>query len=337
MTRCYDLNGLRLDVETETPDLIAPIEHYVAPFATEGLGAPTYSISIGSGPLDKPPTSAQILFAGDVADGVRSRLAVHDECYWVISPDRFSIATDRGARATRIRLSDHCDRASASRAGIYAIDMALAASGQHLVHGAALVPPLDVPRALLIFAPSGIGKTTTALALALGGFGLITDDAIVLQQHGSCKSAQIRAWGLPRPLKVHRRTAELLPSIAPLLAANWDSAGEQPLQLAALRGLAPTPAPAPIEIAAIAFLGERSVDGHQIAPLEKANALARLAQDNIRRFAYGLLPDHAARFTVLGALVAATPSFELRIGAPLETLPQTVVTAVSRESVEARR
>jgi hypothetical protein len=329
MRRCYDLNGLCLDVDAPSPELMAPIEQYVAPFASCRTRAGAYSISIGHGPLDDPPDGAQILAEGSAAGGVPSKLAVDGARSWFTMTGRFSVTSDRSARIVRVHLDRACDPASARLAGICAIDAALAASGQHLVHGAALALSSDTPRALLMFGPSGIGKTTAALALALGGFRLITDDAIVLQPPRNRLDAY-RAWGLPRPLKVHRRTAELLPAIAPLMTADWDNEGEQPLQMAALQGLTPVLPPAPIAIAAVAVLGPRSLGEHRISPLGKASALAALAQDNIRRFARGILPDHVERFKVLGGMVATTPTFELRVGASLESLPQAVLEGLSQ-------
>jgi hypothetical protein len=318
MKRWYDAHGLRLTIETQTPDLIAPIEPYVAPFSTEAFDVDDYSIVIGRGSVEEPPDGAEIISEGDIAPGIPSRRAVKGEHSWLLVPGHVSIMSDRARKVTEICIRDGCDRLLQGLAGIEAIDGAL---------GAALALPGDVPRALLIFAPSGAGKTTTALALALGGFGLITDDAVVLQPWGYRGQQFAHVWGLPRPLKVHRRTADLLPAIVPLLGADWDSAGEQPLQTAALDRLAPTVPPFPIPVAAIATLGQRSASGHHIAPLDKAKALVQLAQDNLRRSPRGVLPDHVARFAALGALLATTPAFELRVGPNLALLPEKVAHA----------
>jgi hypothetical protein len=175
-------------------------------------------------------------------------------------------------------------------------------------------------RALLIFAPSGVGKTTTALALALGGFQLITDDAIVLQPRGYRGQESACAWGLPRPLKVHRRTAELLPAIAPLLTGDWDSAGEQPLTMAALGAIAAVAPPKPVPIAAIAVLGERSGAGHHVVSVSKADALLRIAEDNIRNTKHGLPAAQLERFGALSALLASAQALEMCVGASVATL-----------------
>jgi len=329
MKCCYDLNGLRLAIEAEPADLIAPIEQYVAPFTTVASDVHDYSISIGRGPIDELPDDAEIIFEGDMLPGFPSRLALKGDGTWLLVAGRLSAISEQTPRVTKIKIGEGCNYSLLSLAGIRAIDTALAASGQYLLHGAGLAPPGNEARALLVFAPSGVGKTTTALALALGGFGLITDDAIVLQPRGYKGHVPAHAWGLPRSLKVHRRTADLLTTIRPLLGTNWDSAGEQVLQTTALNKVARTVPPAPIPITAIAILRGPSPSGHHFAPLGKAEALRYLVEDNIRRSRLGVPADHVKRFEVLGTLVATTPTFELRVGAPLTSLPDFVATALS--------
>ncbi|NYU07543.1 hypothetical protein HFK74_33060, partial len=107
-------------------------------------------------------------------------------------------------------------------------DAALMATGRHLVHAACLIDKRS-GRAALVCVPSGGGKTTTALALAHDGFSLLTDDASGLIPD----AAGPRVWGFPRPLKVHRRTAELLPWLGKL-PDRWDKNGEQGLSLDSL-------------------------------------------------------------------------------------------------------
>ena len=324
-----DVNGLRLVVDAEAPELVTAIMIHLTPFVTQAFAAADYTISIERGQVDQPPSDVEVVHQCEVAPGIASQLAADGEHNWLVVPGRFSVKSNQLKRATSIRIGDDCDRSLQGLAGICAIEKALSASGQYLFHGAALALPGALSRAVLIFAPSGVGKTTTALALALGGFQLITDDAIVLQPSGYCGRNCAHAWGLPRPLKVHRRTSELLPAIAPLLQANlWDSAGEQPLLTAALGEIAPVAMPTPIPVAAVAVLGERSGNGHRIAPLSKAHALGQIAQDNTGRTQRGVLSAQVERFAALGALLASTPTLELRVGASLATLPDHVERAL---------
>ena len=334
MMHWFDVHGLRLTIEAETLDLIAPVRQYVDPFATDACSAADYSIVIERGFVDELPDGATVLSESPVAPGVPSRLAIKDEQNWLLVPGQMSVVMDRAAHMTRIRVGDECGRSLQSLAGIHAIEMALASSGQHLLHGAALTLPGDPLAALLVFAPSGAGKTTTALALALGGFGLLTDDAIVLQPRGYRGRGVDHVWGLPRSLKIHRRTAELLPAIAPLLTENWDPADEQPLRQESVSGLVssvpPFSVPISVPIVAIATLGQRSGSDHQIVPLDKAKALVLLAHDNMRRSKHGVTLGHAKRFEALGALLAVTPSYEMRVGAHLMGLPEYIAATFNR-------
>jgi hypothetical protein len=207
-------------------------------------------------------------------------------------------------------------------AGIHAINAALNRSGQYLVHGAALAIPGPSPKALLLFAPSGIGKTTTALALAMGDFSLMTDDAIVLQPKGYRGMPSPRVWGLPRPLKVHRNTATLLPALLPALGKSWDEAEEQPLTLmgaAEIVNVIDT-ATATLPVGCVVMLGSRTDGAHCIDPMEKAKALLLLSQDNLRHVPDGTGPEQAHRFKALAELLTFGPAYNLNVGTPLVSL-----------------
>src|SRR5690606_25086245 len=147
------------------------------------------------------------------------------------------------------------------------------------LHGAALQIP-SRSAAMLIFAPSGRGKTTTSLALARGGFSLMTDDAIALAP-GKGPGQQTVAWGLPRALKVHRKTVELLPELAPLASGTYDRNGEQAVKTALLAGIAPLAPHTPYPVAAVVVLRERTEGAHILRPLAKTSALTDIAEDNI--------------------------------------------------------
>ena len=48
-------------------------------------------------------------------------------------------------------------------------------------------------------------------------------------------SGEALAWGLPRHVKVHRKTAEMIPLVSPCLGPAWDRNGEQAVSLERLR------------------------------------------------------------------------------------------------------
>lgn len=210
-------------------------------------------------------------------------------------------------------------------------DAALMATGQHMVHAACLIEKRS-GRAALVCVPSGGGKTTTALALAHDGYSLMTDDASALIPD----AARPHVWGFPRPLKVHRRTAELLPWLG-TLPDCWDENGEQGLPLEGLAGRIEVAAGRePVELAAIFLLGPRSTGGHAIAPLPKSEMLFAIAHDNVAWRPAGLVPRAIRRFNAFAQMVAQVPTFVISAGTELATLPALVAAAMDRSTQPGR-
>jgi hypothetical protein len=212
-------------------------------------------------------------------------------------------------------------------AAIHAIHAALFATGQMLVHAAALrLPRRDA--ALVLFAPSGAGKTTTSLALALRGFALMTDDATVLTAKVGSKSPT-QVWGLPRPPKIHQRTAEMLPEIGRLLGAKWNADGEQSLSPKALEGIIELIPARSFPLTALVLLGKRVSGAHVFKPMRKADLFVHFANDNVFRSTSGVLNEELTRYHRFVGLVAATPAYELNVGSDLSTLGETIASALS--------
>lgn len=206
-------------------------------------------------------------------------------------------------------------------------DAALMATGQHIVHAACLIEKRS-GRAALVSVPSGGGKTTTSLALAHDGFALMTDDASALVPD----AARPRVWGFPRPLKVHRRTAELLPWLGSL-PDRWDENGEQGVALDSLADRIDVAAGRePVELAAIFLLGPRSRGGHAISPLPKSEMLFAMAHDNVAWRAAGMVPRAIGRFNAFAQTVAQVPTFVISAGTELATLPSLVAAAMNRSA-----
>jgi hypothetical protein len=209
------------------------------------------------------------------------------------------------------------------------LDAALAEGGQYLIHGAALVMPGKDPRALLLLAPSGRGKTPAALALALSGFALMTDDAIIVSPTSTAdENGPCRAWGLPRSLKVHEVTARLLPRVVPLLGDSWDENGEQVLTTQSLATLTAVVPALSVDVGAVAVIGQRTGQSHQVERLAKPRALQLLAEDNVFRTSVGVPEEQMARFAALTSLVRRTPTYEIRIGNDLATLANAVISGL---------
>jgi hypothetical protein len=202
------------------------------------------------------------------------------------------------------------------------LDASLKAAGKNLFHSASLMVP-DGSGAIAICAPSGFGKTTTSLALARGGFGLITDDASVVEP----QTDRLAIWGLPRKLKVHRRTAAMMPWID-VTPDGWNDEDEQAVSLDSLRDRLTIAEPAPVPLKAVVLLGPRSDGEHRLTRLSKAEALIRIAQDNVSNSTTGVKAWNRRHFDSFAAMLRTAPVFELNAGPAVDTLPTTLHAAL---------
>jgi hypothetical protein len=136
-------------------------------------------------------------------------------------------------------------------------------------------------------------------------------------------------WGLPRALKVHRRTAELMPWLTPHLPGAWDENGEQPLRLREVAEIAQPPPGSVLSLGAVVRLRERVAGPTRMERADKADLLVALAADNMRR-GIGGTPDYQMRrFAILSQAVRERPAFDLRIGDDLADAGGAVLTALS--------
>ena len=329
IVRCYDLIGTTVSISAEDHDLLLPFETYLAPFTCAGMPKSDFAIELGRATSRAPPANATMVFEGELALGAPCTLSVTGTKSWLHAPGVLSIFSDQASATTRIDVEDTLASAAGSMAVLRVIDLALQAGRQALLHGAAFTAPGAPNKTILLFAPSGRGKTTTALALGLAGFGLITDDAIVLQNDRRGKPARNLVWGLPRPLKVHENTAALLPALAPCLTSVWDEFREQPISLATLSQTVAISSAAlyAVPACALIILGPRTTGAHILEPIAKADVLIELAADNVRRRAEGMLDSDIWRFGRIASLVAALPCLRLQVGAPLATLANVIGSA----------
>jgi hypothetical protein len=201
-------------------------------------------------------------------------------------------------------------------ASMLLLDFALGAFGQELVHAACLINP-RTGRAILVFAPSGSGKTSTAIALSRGGFRIMTDDASVVR----ASDAIAEAWGLPRALKVHRRTAELMPWLQPLLRGDWDRNGERAVSLADIAPHVALAAPMPTSVEAVVVIGERSGGAHRLERIEKRSALVEMAADYVPWYLSGAPRRAGRKFAALARIMVQAEVFRLHAGTDLDSLP----------------
>jgi hypothetical protein len=320
--RWCDLNGPRMRFCAEDEALLAPLDLTWLRMATGATDRTDYTLTICRGEVLPAPDGSPVLFDGILPDKLPCVVTKvgSDEHYRV--EDRISLLLAK--REARIVVAPGSENLVRRGLTTLAVGAALATGEQFLLHAAALSLP-GREEAILIFGPSGHGKTTTSLSLLPAGFGLLTDDSCVIKR----EDGRNHAWALPRSLKVHRRTAELLPWIKPSLTGSWDDDDEQGLAPAALARLGDVAPPRPHPLAAIIALGKRSSGDHEFRSLPKAEMLARIASDNIARSLRGVAHDQNIRMGRIADLVSANPTFELRAGTNLESLP-----AVLRDGID---
>lgn len=206
----------------------------------------------------------------------------------------------------------------AGTAGIALCDAILEQAGQHLQHAALLaLPPALGGGGLLLLGESGAGKSSTALALARGGWALAGDDAAVLRQDAA---GPVTAWGFPRALKAHPVTAGLLPWLQALVPARGEAEVEiEPADLAPLVACAPPGERLPLR--AVAFLGPRG-EQHRAESLTASETVLRLAAAQLHAPDRRLSPAVREQFALLAGLAAqAQWRLALNLGPDLAGLP----------------
>ncbi|QFR34435.1 serine kinase [Ancylobacter sp. TS-1] len=307
----YDFGGRRLALAAEAASLLLPLDRFLASLRVEPEGAPDFRLTLRHGAFHESVPGDTLFASGPIPGEGDFDFHRRGEGLLLRGPD-VSVLIEPSRRRAEIVTAPGAEFRSASAAGLLTLEMVIDAFGQALIHAAGLTLP-DRDALVLLHAPSGTGKTTTALALAGAGFGLCADDAIVIGAGGIC------AWGLPRFVKIHHRTAELLPWLAPALTDTWDAAGEQAVPLERLGPPARIEDRRPRPVAGL-FMVTRGEGPTQVLPQARVDALAALAADNVRGGREGLQTHQAGRWAMLARLASSTPVFELRVGADVANI-----------------
>ena len=305
---CYDLEGQVIGVTASRAELWPSFDLMLATLRVTGPATPGFRINIvETSALDESPAGT-LAFDGEVPEDGHCRLIDGGDVVHLIFPGLQTGSIHAGEGWAEIRV--HPDGQVKWTLLMMVLDAALDAGGQHMLHTAGLTLP-GSDALVLIHAPSGTGKSTTSLALASQGFGLCSDDAMILKIAGGGNSA----WGLPRRVKVHRNTAAMLPFVSPCLGDKWDINGEQSVSLERLAEIIRIEDTAARPVAALLHLA-RSTDGQtRLLPMARTDAMVALATDNVRTGMTGLLPMQKRRMATIAALVKTVPTFTLEVGA----------------------
>jgi hypothetical protein len=307
LQRFYDLNGVSLTVEGD-PEQNGFLEPVLGPLASTCPKPHGWVIALEpADEVQRPPPGSRILWEGPLAEKLESVLSEHDNNRTLLVPRHYNMTIDIESRSSLIRFTPK-GRDSIGGTGVFwLLSEILAAENRFLLHAACLIEPQS-DEAFLIFAPSGTGKTTTALTLAGNGLALAGDDALVVEISGN----GAYAWGIPRGVKVDQRTAAMLPWLDPALG-KWDSE-EQFISLHRLDDLIVRASPARRRCGAIIVLKKPNAVSHQIKPISKADAAIHILSDNLHRSPGGVDASGRAKFSAVAQLLANTATLSLSMG-----------------------
>ncbi|TPN89745.1 serine kinase [Mesorhizobium sp. CU2] len=305
-TFSYDLKGQVISITAPRDDLWPGFDLMLGTLRVDDA-EPGFRVNIvETAELDEDP-AGKLAFDGDVPVDGYCRMIDAGDVFHLIFPGQQTVAVHDREGWAEIRV--HPDSKIKWTLAMMVIDSALDAGGQHMLHTAGLTLP-GTDALVLIHAPSGTGKSTTSLALASRGYGLCSDDVMIL---GAVPQG-VAAWGMPRKVKIHRNTASMLPFVAPLLRDKWDAEGEQAVSLERLAEVIRVEDVRIRPIAALLNLA-RSADGeNRLLPLARTDAMVALATDNVRTGMTGLMPLQKRRMATIATLVKTVPTFTLEVG-----------------------
>ncbi|WP_217571584.1 serine kinase [Mesorhizobium sp. GbtcB19] len=311
-TFCYDLKGQVIGITAARADLWPSFDLMLGTLRLDEPVQPGFRVNIVETPQLQENPEGKLAFDGEVPLDGHCRMIDAGGIFHLVFPGQQTVAIHDGEGWAEIRV--HPDYKIKWTLLMIVLDAALDAGRQHMLHTAGLTLP-GSDALVLIHAPSGTGKSTTSLALASQGFGLCSDDVMILKTTAD----GVTAWGMPRKVKVHRHTAAMLPFVAPCLGETWDAEGEQAVSLDRLGEIIRVEDVRARPIAALLHLA-RSVDGEtRLVPMARTDAMVALATDNVRTGMTGLLPLQKRRMATIATLVKTVPTFTLRVGArPVE-------------------
>lgn len=320
----YGLNGQVLGISAERPELWQEFDRMLGILRIEGV-EPDFRLDINEADvLDEAP-GGSLVFDGEIPEDGYCRMLADGGTIHIVFPERQTVAINDEDGWAELRVRPGAK--AAWTPSMLVLDAALDAGGQHMLHTAGLTLP-GHDALVLIHAPSGTGKTTTSLALATQGFGLCSDDAMILD----LASDKPLAWGLPRHVKIHQKTAEMIPQVSPCLGPSWDRNGEQAVSLERLSEIVRIESPAARPVAALLHLARSADSETRLVPMARTDAMVALAIDNVRTGLTGLLPSQKRRLATIGRLVSSVPTFTLEVGArPADAAPLIIATLTSAD------
>ena len=177
--------------------------------------------------------------------------------------------------------------------------------------------------AVLLSGVSGRGKTTTALALLGTGRQLLADDTCFIGRESPDRPLTV--WGLPRAVKVHTATVNLLPWLAEAPSSPSAEPDERRIRLADVPSADPRRRFIP---KAILLVGERNDRDHALTVLDRLSAVTALTRENVRAADDRSVGPAGRAFGTLTELIAQCDVYGLSVGPDLASLADRLADAL---------
>lgn len=320
----FDFHGAGLVVDAPRRSWTAGMQDSFRWYVTTQAPEPAFRLAVHEDEDPRVPAHIPLTWTGPLQERETGRMYETDRLWALEVENHGYLLIDHGAGTAELVMRRGSERAFTMTPIVAVLSAALHARGQHIVHGASL-GCRDGDGAILICAPSGFGKTTTSLALAREGFRLFADDVSMIVS--KTETSGPRIWGLPNWLRIHRKTLEMLPWLGPL-PDKWNAQDEQAVALHDMEAILPVGRTAPATLRAVIVIGARA-ERHAVVPLARAEALVRLAKDNVSNSAAGVTPWHRRQFSAYAEALTSCPVFELHAGTDLASLADVVDAALA--------
>ncbi|WP_223477390.1 hypothetical protein [Oricola indica] len=326
ITRWFDLHAGALRVDAENPLQMNSFSRIFSDETIAAADSAAFALTIREGEPESAPDGATLIYAGPVFDEGDCRFTSHDGTQYLQFPDRVTLILAADKRHASITVAPGCERSAGQSVAMLVLHAAANATGQFLLHSAGVTMP-GSDDLVVIFGQSGAGKTTTTLALCDAGFGLCSDDVMVFRVDAD----GVTAWGLPRNLKVHRKTAEMLDWVAPRLSGDWSDEDERRLLQADIADRIRIEPTGRRPVAGLFKLERSGRTESDVLALAATETLAALAADNMRIGKTGLVEGEIRQFSLLAAITRTLPTFRLCAGSDLSTIAPAVETAIAED------
>lgn len=322
----YDIQGLKLKVGADSPDLLVCSDELFGNFRTNQDTESGWQITLRRGEFDpkEVPKPGQLFWSGEVSPGVKAANYVGPGFRRFDLINRGSCTFDLQRREVQITMLPNASPRAAYTFLMASLCTGLSRTAHVPLHASCLAARRDgEPCSVLIVAPSGRGKSTTSYGLTSGGWKLMGDDLSLLHVTSEPGAGQqILAWGYPRHCHVRRPTFGLLPWLKELPLTRIAAEETWQFPLSALRSRAIGPKPQLLPAGLILLLEKPNRTGHRCERADPATALAWICQENVQPIEGYTDPDAHVAFSTLGQLVRQTPAVRVSAGPDVERLAE---------------